>query len=178
MKPTFLDPYKLYRHYHVTIATLQFEHTYEKIKKIFVELNNGLTEIYPGHSNFSATLQTGKLLLFEEIDDKIICKNYILDNAVFHVLKKGNIYKLPEILIFGYHIIDINEKSPFSDINLVNQQIEKSEKEFNAMFRIFKDPEDPRDMRDLHTVMKLKFHRLQKEIAFWKKVKAELGTIQ
>lgn len=178
MKPTFLDPYKLYRHYQVTIATLRFEHTYEKVKKIFVELNSGLTEIYPGHSNFSATLQTGKLLLFEEIDDKIICKNYILDNAVLHVLKKGNLYKLPEILIFGYNIVDINEKSPFSDINLVNRQIEKTEKEFNTIFRMFNNSEDPLDTRDLQTVMKLKFHRLQKEISFWKKVKAGLGTIQ
>jgi hypothetical protein len=173
--PIILDPYKLYRHYTVTVATLDFEHTYEKIQKIFVELNNGLTEVCTNHANLSGTIQTGKLLLFQELDDKIICKNYILDNAVLHVLKKGNLYQLPEILIFGYHIVDINKTSPFSDINLVNKQLEETEDKLNSLFEKYDNPDDPDAMENLDMFMKLRFHECQKEIAFWRKVKAGLS---
>jgi hypothetical protein len=164
----------------VTISSLEFIYNYNNVKKIIVELPSGLTEIYPDHFSLSSSIQMGKLLIFEEIEKKILCRTFIVNEAVFNVIKKRNIPKgtEAEVMIFGYRIFDINNKSPFLDISLVNQQIEKNQSLLNSMFTSITDPDNKMEIKNLQIIMKLKFHKLQKEIAFWKKVKAELQNSQ
>lgn len=165
----------------LTICSLEFLHIYENVKKIITELPNGLTEIYPDHVNLSSTIPTGKLLIFEEVEKKLICKTYIIQVAVLNIIKKGslynpkgNLYNLTEVMIFGYRIVPMDDKNSFIELSVVEQQIQKYKNELNSIFNFIENTYEKKKIQEFNTVMKTKFYGLQKELTFWEKVKAQL----
>lgn len=148
------------------VTTPEFSNRHENVKRVRIELRSGIVEIYPDHQDLLGTIALGEVQVEEIIDDKSVISTYVAQDGLVTIdnSKSQNTEKTV-VDIISTQSLQITKDLTY---DYCNQKYEESKQELNKNFELIKDSEN---LEEFELTMKSEFSDLQKEIAYWDKIR-------
>jgi F0F1-type ATP synthase epsilon subunit len=151
------------------VTTPEFSNRHENVKKVRIELKSGIAEVFPNHQDLLGTIGIGIIQIEESIDDKSIISTYVSQDGLVTIdnSKSQNI-ETTVIDILSAQTVQITKELTY---DYSNEKYEETKAELDKLFNVNANQDRNDNYEEFEDLMQIEFFSLQKEIAFWDKIR-------